>query len=150
MFRDESHRIPNFLLEPFAQSDELFFEIADVPFELRVCWLEESRVLHFLRDLRRAKTSSAGMALIFPALYSSYLRSASSAQSLLFSSSEMSSRLSRSCLASCARAATGSSRASDEISLIFLPMVNVFYRTTPSLPNGSFAQPRAASTRQTT
>src|ERR1043166_7530001 len=96
VFCNEGHSCFDFALKAVAQPRDLAIEVGNSLFKFRLRKVKEASSCHWRRDRSLAKTSSAGAALISPALYPAYLRSASSAQRASLSSSEISSRLSRS------------------------------------------------------
>lgn len=93
---DENEGGLYFCRETVAEMLDLGVEVLDGFSYFGLSGLEKSNRFQPLRVRSCAKTSSAGTALIFPALKSEYRRSASAAHRASFSSSEMSSRLSRS------------------------------------------------------
>jgi len=117
VFREDRHSCFDVTLKAVTQTLDLAIEVGNSLFKFRLRKFKEASLRHCRRDRSLAKTSSAGAALISPALYPAYLRSASSAQRASLSSSEISSRLSRSWLASSALAVRGSSSASAAMSL---------------------------------
>ncbi len=93
---DENEGGLYFCRETVAEMLALNVEVFDSFSYLGLSGFEKANRFQPLRVRSRAKTSSAGTALIFPALKSAYRRSASAAHKASFSSSEMSSRLSSS------------------------------------------------------
>lgn len=81
MFFDESDGVQKILFESVAEAVSLIIEIGNGLFYFGFCRSDKANRSHLVRALRRAKTSSAGIASMLPALYSAYRRSASSAHS---------------------------------------------------------------------